>query len=133
MPWRPRDDACGVFVIETARVPDLPAVDRGLDMTARKPDIAQSTIVHFMKRFDRGPALQILGQAIGPESDPADKSARPAGSGRLCCVGRGNRGHRSSPLAPTGNAMPPAQPLLRSACASDDLGLLALSSVQSWA
>jgi hypothetical protein len=59
-------------------------VDRGLDLTARNPDIAQSAIVQFMKRFRRGPALQIRGQAIGQDSDPADESAQHAGTGRLC-------------------------------------------------
>ncbi len=84
------------IVIEAVPTPHT-IVDRGLDMTASKPDIAQSTIVHFSKRFDPFPARQISGQAIGPDSDPADKSARPAGSG-WPCRGRGNRAHSSSPI-----------------------------------
>jgi hypothetical protein len=36
-------------------------------------------------------------------------------------------------LASTGEATPPAQTLPGSGCASDDFGLLARSSVQSWA
>ena len=68
------------IVIEAAPAPHT-IVDRGLDMAASKPDIAQFTIVHFSKHFNPLPARQIGVQAIGPDSGPADKTARPAGSG----------------------------------------------------
>jgi hypothetical protein len=62
--------AAAVLVIEASRTPDLHGVDRGLDTTARKPDVAQSMIVHFTKRFDRGPALPIRGTATSAATMP---------------------------------------------------------------
>ena len=78
-----------------AQLESSTTVDRRLDLTACKPDIAQSTIVHFSKRFDRVPARQIRGQAVGPAIDPGNKSARPAGSGGLR-RSRVNRRHFSA-------------------------------------
>jgi hypothetical protein len=94
--------------------PDL--VDRGFDLIASQPDISQGVIVQFMKRFDRGPAHPIGGEAIGPDFDQTDKSAPRTGGGRSCC-GRRDRGHFSfSDRLSAGKAVPPAQPLLDSGC-----------------
>jgi hypothetical protein len=89
-------------------------MDRDFDLIASKPDIAQCTIVQFMKRFDRGPAHPVSGQPIGPDFDRADKSSPCTGGGRSCC-GRKDRGHFLFSIGfPPGKAVPPAPTLFDS-------------------
>jgi hypothetical protein len=52
------------------------AADRPLDVTARQPDVAELTIVHLPKRFDRGLAIPMGDEHVGPNPEPADQSAR---------------------------------------------------------
>jgi len=71
--------------------------DRGLDLAASDPDVAQFTVVPSSQRVDRSPALPTGRQGGCTNSDPADKSARPAG-GRTSCGARENHGHIGSPI-----------------------------------
>ena len=53
--------------------------NRLLDTAARQPDVAEFTIVHLPKRFDRRPAVKMVHECVRPSPEPAEKSARIEG------------------------------------------------------
>jgi hypothetical protein len=66
-------------------------------VAARQSNVAEFTIVHLPKRFDRRPTVKIRNECVRPDPEPAKKSAGIEGNGRPGC-GLGHRGHFSSPV-----------------------------------
>jgi hypothetical protein len=57
--------------------------NRVLDMAACQSNVAEVTIIHLPKRFDRRTAVQIVYERLCPNPEPAEKSARIEGHCRL--------------------------------------------------
>jgi hypothetical protein len=76
-------------------------------------NVAEFAIVHLPKRFHRRATVQIHGECMNPDPEPALKSAGIEGNGRPG-FGLGHRRHISSPVGLDGKAMPLAPTLVPS-------------------